>query len=156
MRRVLALTSVLLISGCANLPLAGLGLGTGPVLLGQVSGATTSGWRVGLFGAAPAIELASATVNGGTFSLALPAVPGAAAMEQPAEVQSIVFTLRAYQDTNGNGRFDAGERQGTSIGSFRYFATDGPAGTYRAGWNQYRNGIYSQQFDAAFTVSAGA
>lgn len=156
----LAIACTALLAGCTVPGVPGLGSLTGPTVSGQVTGAA-AGWRVALVGSpkagGAAIEIASAPVQGSGYTLAFPGSPPLSLLEQPAEERSVVFTLRAYQDANGNDRLDAGERQSPSpVGSFRWFALDGPAGAYRQGWNQFRNGTYSQQFDVALDLATGS
>lgn len=161
--------------GCASLPpglvaevgsgLAGTTTGGGPVLKGMVqppAGADATKLRVALLGSlkpgAPQEELVSAPSTAGAYTLTLPAQPAVKFLEAPAEDRSVVFSLVAYTDTNGNGRYDPKEdalhEATTASGTFRYFAADGPSGTYRAGWNLYKNGSYTQGFESlAFNVA---
>lgn len=139
----------------------------GPTLQGEVNkpaGSDGAKLRVALVGAlragAAKEELTSAAAPSGKYSLILPGQPAVKFLEAPAEDRSIVFSLVAYSDTNGNARFDEGVdllHQGTTAtGTFRYFAADGPAGTYKAGWNLFKDGAYTQGFESlAFNVTTG-
>lgn len=144
------------LTGC-DTPVGALIGGGGPTITGTVKGMAGAAVRVGLIGTPKAgakeREIASTAASGGSFSLTLPARPPVDLMEQPDEQRSIVFTLRAYEDRNGNGAFDSGEPLCVcSAGSFRYFSSDGPAGSYRAGWNAFEGGRYSQSFDTAYVI----
>lgn len=163
------------LGACAELPaglvapvVAGVGAGLaagGPTLKGQVqkpAGGDEAKLRVGLVGSvragAPKEELTSAAAVGGQYSLSLPSQPAVKFLEAPSEDRSIVFSLVAYTDANGNGRYDEGSdtlhQASSASGTFRYFAGDGPAGTYKAGWNLFKNGAYTQSFDSvAFNVT---
>jgi len=149
-------------SGCADLAAAGglnlpvLG-GGGPTVAGSVKGMSGAGVRVGVLGSSTAggkqREIVSTDVMDGAFSLTLPARAPVDMMEQPAETRSVVFTLRAYADANRNGRFDDGETLcDCSSGQFRYFESDGPAGSYKAGWNVVQGGRFTQNFSTAFVI----
>jgi len=92
-----------LLAGCAQLP--GLTLGPGQTLKGKVSGATFSGatTKVGVlsgsFLPSDMTRAAVVSVSGdGSWSYSLPA----GAKEN--------LTVFAFQDTNGNGKFDSGEK----------------------------------------------
>jgi hypothetical protein len=116
-----------------------------------------AGVRVGVLGSSTAggkqREIVSTDVMDGAFSLTLPARAPVDMMEQPAETRSVVFTLRAYADANRNGRFDDGETLcDCSSGQFRYFESDGPAGSYKAGWNVVQGGRFTQNFSTAFVI----
>lgn len=150
------LAALLAVAGC-DTPIGALIAGGGPTVTGAVKQMSGASVRVGLIGTPKAgareREIASTAASGGTFSLSLPARPPIDLMEQPDEQRSIVFTLRAYEDRNGSGTFDAGEPLcECSSGQFRYFASDGPAGSYRAGWNTFAGGRYTQSFDTAYVL----
>lgn len=152
----LALASMLLLAGC-DTPIGAVLGGGGPTISGTVTGMSGSAVRVGLIGTPRANarerEIASTGTAGGAFMITLPGRPPIDLMQQPDESRSIVFTLRAYEDSNGNNAFDAGEKLcECSSGQFVYFASDGPAGSYKAGWNQLVGGRYTQSFDTAFVI----
>lgn len=151
-----ALTAALALTGC-DTPVGALIGGGGPTIRGTVTDMTGDAVRVGLLGTpragAKAREIATAPTVGGAYTLTLPARPPIDLMEQPEELRSIVFTLRAYEDRNGNGAYDDGEPLcDCSSGQFRYFSSDGPAGAYRAGWNTFSGGRYSQSFETAYNL----
>lgn len=153
---LVAIATTCALAGC-DTPVGALLGGGGPTISGTVKGMSGSAVRVGLIGTPRAgareREIASAATAGGAFLLTLPARPPIDLMEQPDEQRSIVFTLRAYEDSNGNNAFDAGEKLcECSSGQFRYFSSDGPEGSYRAGWNQFSGGRYTQSFDTAFVI----
>jgi hypothetical protein len=149
-------------AGCTELAAVGgvpllLGGGGGPTVSGTVKGMSGSGVRVGILGSSTAggkqREIASAEVSDGSFTLTLPSRAPVDMMEQPAETRSVVFTLRAYADADRNGRYDDGETLcECSSGQFRYFESDGPAGSYKAGWNVVANGRFTQNFSTAFVI----
>ncbi|MEB3196121.1 MAG: hypothetical protein VKP62_02855 [Candidatus Sericytochromatia bacterium] len=154
---VLWLTSTLL-TAC-NLPVGALLSGPpGPKVLGTVKDMKGAEVRVGLIGSAKAggkqREIVSTSAANGSFSLSLPAWPPTDLMEQPDETRSVVFTLRAYSDRNGNSVYDDGEPLcECASGRFRYFSSDGPSGAYRAGWNAMtEDGRYTQSFSAAYVL----
>jgi hypothetical protein len=149
-------------AGCADLaavgglplPLAG---GGGPTVSGTVKGMSGAGVRVGVLGSSTAggkqREIASTEVSDGAFTLTLPGRAPVDMMEQPAETRSVVFTLRAYADANRNSRYDDGETLcECSSGQFRFFESDGPAGSYKAGWNVVTGGRFTQNFSTAFVI----
>ena len=151
----LALAATLLLAGC-DTPIATVLGGGGPTISGTVQGMSGAAVRVGLIGTPKAgareREIASTGTAGGGFVITLPARPPIDLMQQN-ETRSIVFTLRAYEDANGNNAFDAGEKLcECSSGQFVFFDSDGPAGSYKAGWNQFSGGRYTQSFDTAFVI----
>ncbi len=152
----LLLAATFAVAGC-DTPVGALIGGAGPTISGTVKGMSGAAVRVGLIGTpragAKEREIASAATSGGSFTLTLPARPPIDLMEQPDEQRSIVFSLRAYEDRNANGAFDDGEPLcQCSSGSFRYFSSEGPAGSYKAGWNTFAGGRYSQSFDTAYVI----
>ena len=152
----LALAATAALTGC-DTPVVGAILGGGPTIRGNVVGMQGAAVRVGLIGTpragANAREIATAATAGGAYAITLPARPPIDLMEQPDELRSIVFTIRAYEDRNGNDAYDSGETLcECSSGQFRYFSTDGPAGSYKAGWNVFAGGRYSQAFDVAYNL----
>lgn len=160
MLRRLLIATVLLpfgLGGC-NVPVTGLIPPAGPTLQGTVKDMKGEEVRVGLLGSPRAggrqQEIVSASAKTGSFSLTLPAWPPVELMEQPDETRSVVFTLRAYSDRNGNSRYDEGETLcECSSGRFRYFSSDGPAGSYLQGWNRMTDdGRYTQSFTTAFVL----
>ncbi|MEB3285549.1 MAG: hypothetical protein VKN33_09710 [Candidatus Sericytochromatia bacterium] len=159
LRRLLVsgVAGVCLLGGC-NVPLSGLLPPAGPVIQGSVAEMQGEEVRVGLLGSARAggrqQEIVSVSARNGSFSLTLPAWPPVELMEQPDEIRSVVFTLRAYSDRNGNERFDDGEPLcECAAGKFRYFSSDGPSGSYLQGWNRLTDdGRYSQSFSTAFVL----
>lgn len=152
-----ALAAVVTLAGCDTPVGAILAGGGGPIVRGTVDDMQGDAVRVGLIGTpragAKAREIATAPTTAGTYLLTLPARPPIDLMEQPDELRSIVFTVRAYEDRNGNNAYDDGEPLCTcSSGQFRYFSSDGPDGSYKAGWNAFSNGRYSQSFDTAYNL----
>lgn len=151
-----ALAAACTLTGC-DTPVGAILSGGGPTIRGTVDDMQGASVRVGLIGTPKAgakpREIATAPTLSGAFALTLPARPPIDLMEQPDELRSIVFTVRAYEDRNGNGAFDDGEPLcACSSGQFRYFSTDGPDGSYRAGWNAFAGGRYSQSFDTAYNL----
>jgi hypothetical protein len=72
-------------------------------------------------------------------------------LEAPAEDKSYVFVLTAYEDLNGNGRFDESDRMHpTTGGSYRWFANSGPANA--TGWNVFKDGVYSAAGDTVASL----
>lgn len=159
MTRLLALLpAALLLAACEAPTLPGPApSGSGPLLAGAApEGAAI---RIGLIGrktpSGADMELVSAPVAAGRYSLSVPAKPRLDFMVDDNE--SILLTLRAYEDVNGNGRYDSGDRltdDAAAGATFRYFDTDGPSGAYRAGWNQFRDGAYTQDYSTAFNFSS--
>ncbi|MEB3329640.1 MAG: hypothetical protein VKQ33_10450 [Candidatus Sericytochromatia bacterium] len=149
-------------AGCSDLAALGglplpLGGGGGPTVSGTVKGMSGAGVRVGVLGSSTAggkqREIASTEVTDGAFTLTLPGRAPVDMMEQPAETRSVVFTLRAYADANRNGRYDDGETLcECSSGQFRYVESDGPVGSYKAGWNVVSGGRFTQNFTTAFVI----
>ena len=157
----LAASAATWVAGCSDVgAIAGLpgGLtGGGPPIRGTVKDMSGPEVRVGVIGSPRAggkqREIVSTTASAGTFSLSLPASPPVDMMEQPDETRSVVFTLRAYADANRNQRYDDGETLcECSEGQFRFFASDGAPGSYKAGWNVFANGKYTQSFTTAFNL----
>lgn len=147
---------VLLLAACDAPTLPGGALGDGPVLSGSAPEAANL--RVGLVGrktpSSPDQELVSTPVTAGRYTLTVPASPRLDFMLNDNE--SILLTLRAYEDVNANGRYDEGDRLTDAAavgGTFRYFAEDSPSGAYRAGWNQFRDGTYTQTYSTAFNLT---
>ena len=151
------LPALALLAGCDVPSLPSVGL-PGPTLTGTVAGESGSNLRVGLLGTPRAggdkLELVSSSVSsGGSYRLQLPDTPRMDMMVNDNE--SVLFTLSAYKDLNGNGRFDASDEltdAAAQAGTFRYFAEDGAPGGYKAGWNLYKDGTYVQSFDTAFVL----
>jgi hypothetical protein len=155
-RKTFPLLAVMLLVGCDVPGVPSFG-GAGPTITGSVTKLTGNGIRVSLMGSPAAgaaqREIASTAASGGQFSLTLPGAPPIDLMQQPDESSSIVFTLRAYQDGNSNGKYDSGEQLcDCSNGQFRYFTSDGPAGSWKAGWNNLAGGRYTQTFTTAFVL----
>ena len=162
-RRVwLALPIAALLAACEvpNVPTdPGFG-GNAPTVSGSVAGEASSDLRVGLIGG-PAgrtqQEAASAAVVNGAYTLSLPSSPRLDLMVNDNE--SYGFSLRAYRDLNGNRRYDAGDELTDAVsdtGVFRYFVSGGAPGTYVAGWNLYKDGVYVQNFSTAFNLRVEA
>lgn len=160
---IIGLSALALLAGCNDLGglaggIGGIAGGGGPTVTGSVKEMKGASIRVGLVGASKAggkvQEIASSTAGNGTFALVLPASPPIQLMEQPDETRSIVFSLRAYDDRNGNNRYDDSEPLcECSSGQFRYYASAGPEGSYFAGWNLITNdGRFSQSFNTAFAL----
>lgn len=158
------LTLAVALTGCdvPNVPLTDLpdAIGSsGPTLQGSLQDVETTGQvRVGLLGATgagkPSMELRSAAVTGNNFSLTLPAIPPNEFMANDNE--SFLLMLTAYEDTNGNGRYDTSDEvleAAAPAGTFRYFADEGPS--YKKGWNLFQNGAYTQSFPTAFEMEGG-
>lgn len=154
---IVAVLSPLLLAGC-DLPVTALVPPAGPTVQGTVKDMQGEEVRVGLLGSARAggrqQEIVSSSAKSGSFTLTLPAWPPVELMEQPDETRSVVFTLRAYSDRNGNNRYDDGETLcECSSGRFRYFSSDGPSGSYLQGWNRMTDdGRYTQSFTTAFVL----
>lgn len=149
------------LAGCSGVApdLPGVFAPNAPTLHGQVSGVSGAHLRVGLLGSKEAgqamQELVSAPVTGGSYTLNFPSSPRLDLMSSDNE--SIPFALTVYQDNNGDGQYDSGDTitDASAVnGTFRFFAADGPAGTYKAGWNLYQNGSYTQSFDTAVNLTA--
>lgn len=142
--------------GCSVPSVPDLGAAPGPTLRGTVQGASGANLRVGLLGALRAggqkRELASSSAASGSYTLQVPSTPPLDLMLNDNE--SVVFTLQAYKDLNGNQKYDATDElsDAAATGSLRYFDGDGPAGTYKKGWNLFRNGTYAQSFDVAMNL----
>lgn len=154
-RKLLPLLTVLALAGCDVPGVPSFG-GAGPTITGSVTKLTGSGIRVSLMGAATAggaqREIASTAASGGQFSLTLPGSPPIDMMTAD-ETRSVVFTLKAYQDGNGNGKYDGGEQLcDCSNGQFTYFTSDGPSGSWKAGWNNLSGGRYTQTFTTAYAL----
>jgi hypothetical protein len=153
--RTLLTIAFLALTGCDQLanvavlaPVAG-----GGTLHGQVSGATDK-TRVGLLATPPGngarLEWNGTSASNGSFALVLNQPP-ITMLEQPAEDKSYVFVLTAYEDTNGNGRFDESDRvHATTGGSYRWFANAGPANA--AGWNVFKDGVYTSAGDTTASL----
>ncbi|HEY9722268.1 MAG TPA: hypothetical protein V6D47_09650 [Oscillatoriaceae cyanobacterium] len=157
--RTLSAVAIACLAGCSgiapNLP----GISLGATVHGQVNGVSGSNLRVGLLGSKEAgqtpQELVSAPVTGGAYSLDLPGSPRLDLMSSDSE--SIPFALEVYQDNNGDGQYDEGDtitQASAANGTFRFFTEDGPPGSYKAGWNLYQNGSYTQTFDTAVNLTA--
>jgi hypothetical protein len=111
--------------------------------------------RVGLLGTLSGTtnqkELVSSPVTSNSYRLSVPASPSLDFMNGAS--QSIAFSLKAYKDFNKDGRYNSSDElltQTVEAGIFRFYLNDGPAGSYKAGWNIYRNGVYSQSFPTAY------
>ena len=135
------------------------GVGTpGPTINGQVKGESADNLRVGLLGAKSAgqaqREIASSAVSSaGSFNLQFPNSPPLDLMSSANE--SVTFALTAYIDKNANGKYDSTDELSDASpqsGTFRFFVDDGPPGSYKSGWNLYKNGQYVQSFDTAFVL----
>lgn len=155
-RKLTTLVVLTLLAGCDVPGVPSFG-GAGPTVTGTVKNMTGANVRVSMMGATSAggatREIASAATSSGAFSLSLPGAPPIDLMEQPGEQRSIVFTLKAYQDGNANSRYDAGEQVcDCSSGQFRYFAADGPEGSWKAGWNNLVGGRFTQSFNTAYAL----
>jgi hypothetical protein len=153
---IAAAAAMLALAGC-DTPIAAVIGGSGPTVRGTVNDMTGAGVRVGLIGTpvagGKAREIASTAADSGSFSLTFPGSPPLDLMQQPAEDRSIIFTLRAYQDRNGDQAYQDGEPLcDCTSGQFRYFSSDGPEGSYRAGWNAIVGGRFSQSFDTAYAL----
>jgi hypothetical protein len=158
---VAATAALAMLVGCTDVPSFPTTpniAGSGPTLRGTVKASTTTNLRVGLLGSTKAggttRELVGAPASSGSFSMQLPASPPYDMMLD--DNQSVVFTLQAYADKNKNAKYDAGEETDAAAqnGTVRFFAEDGPAGSYKAGWNVFKDGRYSQSFDLAFNVQS--
>lgn len=158
--RALAIVPMLvLMAGCdvPNVPLAGGG-GSAPTINGQVKGVTGTNVRIGLLGAKSAgqakREIATSTVGAdGAYSLTFPGSPPFDLMVNDND--SVLFSLSAYKDLNSNGRYDTTDEltdAAAESGTFRFFVEDGPPGSYKSGWNLFRNGQYVQSFSTAFVL----
>ncbi|MDB5098733.1 MAG: hypothetical protein JWM80_3154 [Cyanobacteria bacterium RYN_339] len=154
--RQIMLFALLALTGCDQLPIGSvIGQVTGSSTLhGQVAGATDK-TRVGLLAQPQGkgrVELTSTSASGGSFALALN-TPPITMLEQPAEDKSYVFVLTAYDDVNGNGRYDDGPdrtRDTMTGGSYRWFANPGPSNSM--GWNVYKDGVYSSAGDVTASL----
>jgi hypothetical protein len=155
MRHLITVAVLASLAGCdqlANVAVLAPVAGSGGTLHGTVSGATDK-TRVGLL-ASPTgssrLELSSTSASNGSYALAL-SQPGINMLEAPAEDKSYVFVLTAYEDLNGNGRFDESDRMHpTTGGSYRWFANSGPANA--TGWNVFKDGVYSAAGDTVASL----
>lgn len=65
----------------------------------------------------------------------------------PPSAPEGLYAVEAYEDVDGDGRVDAGERRGNSEPEYLYYSADGD-GEYEAGWNG-QSGINGDPYTAA-------
>jgi hypothetical protein len=158
-RIALMAPALALLAGCDVPSVPGISM-PGPTLNGQVKGEAGSNLRIGLLGSKSAgqakREIASSSVgSGGAYTLQLPNSPPLDLMTDANS--SVAFTLSAYKDTNSNGKYDTTDEISDAAaqnGTFRFFVDDGPPGSYKSGWNLYKDGQYVQSFNTAFVLQS--
>lgn len=151
--------TLFVLAGCDVPSVPGISM-PGPTINGQVKGSAASALRVGLLGSKSAgtakREIATAPVSAdGAYSLQLPNSPPLDLMTDANS--SVAFTLSAYTDKNGNGKYDSTDELSDAAaqnGTFRFFVDDGPPGSYKSGWNLYKDGQYVQSFNTAFVLQS--